>query len=132
MRISPLASLAFLAALALGGCGHKGSKKLEGTWRGQKADGVGADVQAQANGFATGTQLVAKGDQIAITTPAAKPSQATYTVDNEDKTTVVIHTDRDGPNHTETFTFSDDGKTMIWRLDPQRSITFTRVGPAPQ
>ena len=123
MRNVALLSLVVLAFVA---CKHPGSPKLEGRWRGTKADGVSGDAQNGANIFAMGTELVARGNQIAITTPAGKPQQGTYFVDSEEKNTVVIHTDKDGPQR-ETFTFSDDGKTMTWRLDERRSITFQRI-----
>ena len=110
------------------GCKHPGSLKLEGRWRGTKADGVAPDQQINANVFATGTEIIARGDQIAVTTPVGKPVQGTYVVDNEDKNTVIIHTDKDGPTARETFTFTDDGKTMTWRVDGARSITFQRIG----
>ncbi len=109
------------------GCKH-GSQRLEGRWKGTKADGVGSEQQINANVFATGTEIIAKGDQIAVTTPLGKPMQATYTVDSEDKNTVVIRTDKDGPNARETFTFTDDGNTMTWKIDAGRSMTFTRIG----
>ncbi len=119
------AALLFVAS----GCKHPGSPKLEGRWKGTKADGVASEQQINANVFATGTEIIARGDQIAVTTPAGKPVQATYTVDSEDKTSVTIHTDKDGPAQRETFTFSEDGNTMTWKVDPTagKTITFTRV-----
>ena len=123
------AGVAFATMLFASGCKHPGSQKLTGRWKGSKADGVSADQQMNANVFASGTEIIAKDDQIAVTTPIGKPVQATYTVDSEDKTSVTIHTDKDGPAQRETFTFSDDGNTMTWKVDPGsgRTITFARV-----
>jgi hypothetical protein len=121
---------AALLALLAGGCKHAGSAKLEGRWRGMKADGVPAEQQVVANVFATGTEIIAKGDQIAVTTPVGKPVQGTYFVDSEDKNSVVIHTDKDGPSAHETFTFTDDGRMMTWKVDAIRTITFQRVSIA--
>jgi hypothetical protein len=109
----------------LGACKHSGSQKLEGHWRGQKADGVPDAVALQANTFASGTEIIAMGNQIAIKTPAGQNPAATYVVDKEDATTLVIHTDRDGA--AETFTFNDKADTMTWKVDAQRSITFKKV-----
>jgi hypothetical protein len=114
-----------LAFLVLAACAkHTGSQKLEGHWRGQKADGVPDTAQVPANTFAAATEIFAQGNQIAIQTPAGRPPAATYTIDKEDANTLVIHTDRDG---TETFSFNAQGNVMVWKIDAQRSITFVKV-----
>jgi hypothetical protein len=107
------------------GCKHPGSAKLEGHWRGLKADGIPDTAQIAGNAFATGTEIIAQGNQIAIQTPAGRNPAATYFVDKEDPTTLVIHTDRDGS--TETFTFNEKADMMVWKVDAQRSITFHKV-----
>jgi hypothetical protein len=122
-----LLALAILAA----GCKHQGSPKLEGRWRGTRAEGVSPAVQEAANTFATQTEIVARGNLITISTPGqvpgAKSQQATYVVDDESKTTVVLHTDKDGLANKETFAFADEGKTMTWRLGEGRTIIFTKL-----
>ncbi|MBX3210686.1 MAG: hypothetical protein KF850_01490 [Labilithrix sp.] len=118
-----VASLLALAATA--GCKHPGSQKLEGRWKGQKAEGVPDTALVSANAFATNTEIIAQGNQIAIQTPAGRNPAATYTVDKEDATTLVIHTDRDGS--AETFTFNEKADMMVWKIDAQRSITFKKV-----
>jgi hypothetical protein len=115
---------AFCLPLLLG-CKHPGSQKLEGHWKGQKAEGVPETAQVSASSFAIGTEIVAQGNQITIQTPGGRQAPATYTVDKEDATSLVIHTDRDPSS--ETFTFNEKADTMIWKLDPQRSITFKKV-----
>lgn len=121
--------LAFAIAGSIGagsiGCKHP-SSKLEGHWRGTRAEGVAAGAQDAANAFATQTEITAKGTTITVTTPGAKPQQGTFVVDSENATTVVVHTDKDGPTNKETFAFTDEGKTMVWRLGEGRSITFQR------
>jgi hypothetical protein len=107
------------------GCKHSGSK-LEGHWRGSRADGVGAAPVA-ANAFAAGTEITARGNVITVSTPASKGQQGTFVVDSENASTVVLHTDKDGPANKETFAFSEDGKTMVWRLGEGRTITFQKV-----
>ena len=94
-----------------------------------RADGAFASVEAQgqANGFAMTTEIIAKGDQILISTASNKNQQATYTVDAEGDREVTIHTDRDGPQGRETFTFSDDLKTMTWKIDASRGIVFQKI-----
>jgi uncharacterized protein (TIGR03067 family) len=108
------------------GCKHP-SSKLEGHWKGTRAEGVGAGAQDAANAFATQTEITAKGTTITITTPGAKPQAATFVIDSENPSTVVVHTDKDGAEKKETFGFADEGKTMVWRLGEGRSITFQRV-----
>ncbi len=119
-------ALPLLGALA-GACKHSGSNKLEGRWRGTRAEGVTPAVQEAANTFATQTEISAKGNQITIVTPAVKPQSATFTVDDENKTTLVLHTDKDGLSNKETFSFADEGKTMTWRLGEGRTIVFTKL-----
>ena len=116
-RNALLLALLFVGAAA---CKHSGSAKLEGRWRGTRAEGVPPAVQEAANTFATQTEIVAKGSSITI-------SSATFTVDDENKTTLVVHTDKDGLANKETFAFADEGKTMTWRLGEGRSIVFTKL-----
>lgn len=120
--LAHLACLAGFGAVATG-CKAPGSAKLEGRWHGTKADGASPETQAAANTFAQGTEIVVHGNQIVISTPSAKNVSASYTLDREDKSTVVLHTDRDGP--AETFTFTDD-TTMLWRIDEKQSIVFKK------
>lgn len=118
----PTALLCLLSLLLA--CKAGGSPKLEGKWKGVRAEGVSAETQAQADTFATATEIVAKGDQISITTPGAKAISAKYTVERDDKSSLVIRTDKD--QTTETFAFGDDPKQMTWRVDEQKSIVFKK------
>ena len=117
---SSIGALVFLAA-----CKHPGSQKLEGRWRGQQVEGVPEAMLPYANTFAVGSEIIAQGNQIVIHTPGGKNAPATYVVDKEDATTVVIHTDRDGTR--ETFVLNDKADTLVWKVDQQRSITFKKV-----
>ena len=114
-------------AMAAIGCKHPGSAKLEGRWKGVRAEGVGPAVQDAANAFATQTEITARGNVITVSTPQSKGQQGTYVVDDENKTTVVLHTDKDGPANKETCGFSEDGKTMTWRLGEGRTIVFQKT-----
>lgn len=106
------------------GCKHPGSQKLEGHWKGQTALGVAPEHQINANVYAAGTDIIARGNQISISTPATKNVTATYVVDKEDATSLVIHTDKD--NTSETFLFTD-AKTMQWKVDERRVIVFKKI-----
>jgi hypothetical protein len=119
-------NLILALAIAFVACKPAGSSKLEGRWRGSRAEGVSAEATEAANAFAKSTEIIAKGNQIAVSTPATK-QQATYFVEAEDKSSVVIHTDKDGPDAKETFIVAEDGQTMTWRLGDGRAILFTRV-----
>lgn len=113
-----------LPALVLAACGHKGSPRLEGHWRGQNADGVGDDVKGMADAFANGTELDVRGDGITVSTPKGKQS-GKFKVKSEDKTSITILTDGDGPTDPQTFVFIDE-RTMKWNVLEGKTITFRR------
>jgi len=121
----PRLALASLACvLGVAGCRGDGAAKLQGHWRGVRAEGVAGDTAGAANAFATGTELEVKGDSITVTTPRDKQS-GRYKVVRQDKTTLVITTDKDGPGEPQTFTFADD-KTMRWAVLDGRAIVFAK------
>jgi hypothetical protein len=120
----PLLPLFALLALAGAACGHKGSPRLEGHWRGLSADGVTTDVQASADLFATGTELDIRGENIVVSTPKGKQS-GKFRVKTEDKNQVTIWTDGDGPNDPQMFTFVDE-RTMKWSVLEGKTIIFRR------
>lgn len=118
--------LAFAIGLSAIGCKHPGSAKLEGHWRGTRADGVSPGQQDAANAFALGTEIIARGEKLTVSTPGAKGIQSTYVVDDENKTTVVLHTEKDGLAAKETFVF-DGTKTMTWKMGGGASIVFQKI-----
>lgn len=111
--------------VVLAACKPSGSKRLEGHWKGLRAEGVDPAAQANANSFAVNTEIIAHDNQIAIQSPAGRSVQAAYVVDKDEGPTLVIHTDRDSA--TETFTFSEKADLMTWRVDQTHSIVFKRV-----
>jgi hypothetical protein len=114
--------------LLLGGllaaCHGGGAARLQGNWRGVRAEGVAPEAATAANTFATGTALDVKGDAITVTTPKDTQS-GHYKVVKQDKTTVVITTDKDGADDPQTFVFVDD-KTLRWSVLDGKSIVFAR------
>jgi len=108
------------AAVSLGAACHgEGAARLQGTWRGVRAEGASPDALAGANAFAVATELDVKGD-------APKETQSgRYRVLRQDRTTLVITTDRDGADDPQTFVFVDD-KTLRWSVLEGRSIVFAR------
>lgn len=85
--------------LVLAACGGaKGSKQLEGTWRGLGADGVSADAQGNANQFAQTMQLEFKGDSLTVTANGTKQTSP-FRMLKEEKTMVQLipGTDTEGP-----------------------------------
>jgi hypothetical protein len=105
-------------------CRSSGAARLEGHWKGTRADGVGNDVQGAANTFAAQTEIEVKGDLITVTTPKDRQS-GKYKVVREDKGQVVIVTDKDGPDDAQVFTFVDE-KTMRWTVLEGKTITFVK------
>jgi hypothetical protein len=122
VRASFAAVLASAIVVAALGCGGGGSSRLQGKWRGLRAEGVMPAALAAANAFAAGMMLEVKGDAITVTTPKDKQS-GRYHVVKEDKGSVVITTDKDGPTEPQTFTLVDD-KTMRWAVDSGQTIVF--------
>jgi len=114
-----------LLALGICACGHSGSARLEGRWKGRSADGVSPEAQSAANAFAAETEIDVRGDEITVTTAHDKQT-GTYKVVREDKGQVTIVTDKDEPSDTQTFTLVDD-KTLKWNVLDGKSITFTRA-----
>jgi len=118
------------AALALAGalvcaCSPPGSMRLQGSWKGVAAEGVSGDGQAAAAAFATGTTIEVHGDQMTVTTPRDSQS-GRYRVQREDATTLVVTTDKDGPEHPQTFVFTNRDETMRWAVHPGQTIVFAR------
>jgi hypothetical protein len=122
-RIVRAALLCALACSMLG-CHGDGAARLQGHWRGVRADGVSPDALGGATAFATGMELEVKGDSITITTPKDKQT-GRYKVVKQDKATLVITTDKDGPGDPQTFTFVDD-KTVRWAVLEGKSILFSK------
>jgi hypothetical protein len=123
-RAVVIAALSFGVCLGASGCHKTGSPRLEGHWRGSKAEGVTSDVQQAANTFALDTELDVKGEAISVRTPKGRQA-GKFKVVKEDKKSVVIVTDADGPKDEQTFTF-DDERTMRWKVLEGKTITFHR------
>lgn len=127
LRTHVRAAVVFVSIVAsafMVACAKGGAPRLEGHWKGTRADGVGGDMQTVANTFATQTEIDVKGDLITVTTPKDRQS-GKYKVVREDKAQVVIVTDKDGPDDAQTFTFVDD-KTMRWSVLEGKSIVFVK------
>ena len=122
-RLALLTLAASLGVLAVA-CGSSGSKKLQGTWRGKSTEGVAPVAVASANVFATKMTLDVKGDAIVVATPKETQS-GRYKVVTQDKTRVVITTDKDGPDDPQAFTFVDD-RTLRWAVLEGKAIVFAR------
>jgi len=118
MRIAALFLL-----LAAASC-HKGAARLEGHWVGQKATGVSSDEQTAANKFAGQMELDIHADTIVVKTEFEKQT-GHFRVVREDKTSVVIVTDEDGPTDEQTFTFDGD-KSMKWSVLKDKAIVFAK------
>lgn len=118
------AALALALVTVAGACHGSGSKRLEGHWKGARTEGVSLDALVAANAFAVRTEIDVKGDAITVTTPKDKQA-GRYKVVKEDKTTLVVTTDKDGPTEPQTFMFVDD-KTMKWAVLEGKTIVFVK------
>jgi hypothetical protein len=121
----PILAAAFAFALALGplGCKHAG-ERLEGHWHGLKADGVSADQQNAANAFAVGTEMEFKAGTLHVRTPKDEQT-GKYKVTKEDKQSVTVTTDKDGPADPQVFVFPDD-HTMRWQVVDGKTLSFQK------
>ncbi len=113
-----------LAALWIGCTAPIGSERLEGRWVGVRAEGTTLDTSQAANAFATSTELDFHRGTLTVTTSTGTQS-GRYQVVKEDSKKVVITTDRDGPEQTQTFVFANDG-TLRWALLEGKSIVLVR------
>lgn len=110
-----------LLGLALVAC-KKGSPRLQGHWKGSRAEGVATESQAVADRFAGQLEMDFKGDAVTVTAKGAAQT-AKYHVVREDKGQVVIATDRD-PDE-QTFLMESD-TTMRWAVASGQTITLKK------
>jgi hypothetical protein len=119
-----MAVLLVSSASFAAGCRHSGSSRLEGHWRGVRAEGVPSEAQGAANAFAAGMELDIRGDSITVSTPKETQSGRFHLV-REDKNTLSLATEKDGTDEPQTFTFVD-AKTMKWSVLVGKTIVFVR------
>ncbi len=125
MRKAALVAVGVLLLLAPAmGCKKAGAARLEGHWRGIKASGVASEQVPSANLFAAGMELDFHNEQVSVHTGSEKQS-GKFRVVKEDKSSVTIVTDQDGPDDRQTFVFTDD-RTMEWAVLPGKTIQFVR------
>ncbi len=101
-----------------------GSSQLQGTWTGERAEGIREDQQTQAAAFVSGLKLVFDRDYISVA-QGGNTSTGRYKLYREDKNAVVIYSG-DGEVETQTFNFIGD-KRVRWILPDGRSIILARV-----
>jgi hypothetical protein len=114
------AALVLSLGLAASAC-HKGSSRLEGHWRGIRADGTPPAVLGQATAFASELELVASGNRITVVS-GGRERTIEYTIQKESGAELVVVL---GGADLETFTFVDD-KTMRWAVTEGASVTFMK------
>jgi hypothetical protein len=122
-RMDRRVAFALVSMIAVG-CNKGSAAKLEGRWRGVKATGVTSDQISAANLFASKMELEFHGEQVSVHTGDEKQSSH-FKVARDDKGTVVIITDADGPGDPQTFTLADE-KTLDWAITPDKTIQFGR------
>jgi hypothetical protein len=115
---------AVLALLLLVVACETGPARLQGRWRGVRAEGVSADRAEAANAFATALELDVRGVSLTVTSGGQRQT-GQYRVLREDGSKVVLTTDGDGPLEPQTFTFLDEG-VMRWALLPGKAIVLVR------
>jgi hypothetical protein len=119
-----MARAVLLALVFASACDLATSRRLEGRWRGVRAEGVGPEASSAANAFATSTELYVKGSTLTVTSPKGR-QVGRFRVVAESPTTLIIAADKDRSAEPETFTFVDN-KTMKWSALEGKYIVFTR------
>jgi hypothetical protein len=122
-RTAAAATVLFLAG-SIGACTGAGAARLQGHWRGVRAEGVPGDVAAAANAFATGVSIDVRGDSMSVTQGDHR-QVGRYRVVEEDAAKVVLTTDADGPLEPHTFVYVDQD-TMRWDAVGGKGIVFVR------
>jgi hypothetical protein len=108
-------------------CGRAGSARLEGRWRGVRAEGGSggsSESLVAANLFALRTELEVSGDTMKITT-GTETQVGRYRVVYENDTSVTITTDKDGPDAPQTFTF-EGPRALRWLAAQGESLVFAK------
>ncbi len=124
MARQTIALVATLASLVTA-CGRGGPSRLEGHWRGVRAEGVSGEAQeGAANAFASAMELDIKGDSITVSTGKDRQS-GRFRIVREDKGSLVLTTEKDGPDEPQTFTFVD-ARTMKWAVLEGKTIVFVK------
>jgi hypothetical protein len=122
-RAAARASLAILVGWSVG-CTGSGAVRLQGHWRGVRAEGVSSDVAAAANAFAASLSIEVRGDAMTVT-QGARRQAGRYRVVKEDASRIVLTTDADGPLEPHTFVYVDQD-TLRWDVVGGRSIVLSR------
>ncbi len=114
-----ITSWAFLALIA--GC-DAGSPRLQGTWIGERADGMPSDQQVQANTFVTSTKITFHRNVVTIET-AGQSSKGRYRVLSDSGSTVVVA----APSDPDPQTFERVGERRLkWILADGRAMLFMK------
>jgi hypothetical protein len=119
-----LVAAAAIGAALMASCRSPGSARMQGRWQGQRAEGTGAEAQAVANAFAAAMRIEVKSDVMTVISGRDR-QVGRYRVVAEHDDTVVVTTDRDGPEYPATFRFSGDD-TMSWTAVDGKTIVFGR------
>lgn len=120
-RCALLLVLATGLVVATAACA-RGSKRLEGTWRGTRTNGVEGQVQSSADRWATQLQMEFKGERLTVTTGYAT-SSSRYRVVRENKGSIVIVTEAERTE--ETLSFEDD-TTIVWTVQNGKTVTLAK------
>jgi hypothetical protein len=122
--LAVVGAAALLGVLLETACGRAGCPRLEGRWRGVRAERTSGETPPAAAAFARGTVLEVSGDTMRMTTPN-DTQFGHYRVVYENDSTVSLATDTDGPDLPQTFTFEGPG-SVRWLAAEGESIVFTK------
>jgi hypothetical protein len=107
-------------------CGSSALAKLEGTWAGEKVEGVPAPAESAAMEYAKQTTLLFHGGIVTVSSPNLPKADGNYKVVKEDKTHLVLAPAvASVASKTETLTLVDE-KTIKWDMDDGMRIVLKK------
>jgi hypothetical protein len=117
--------LVAIVSCSLGLSACNSPSRLEGHWKGTFVEGAPPEAQASAMAFAKSMEVIVRGENLTVVAGNER-IESHFVVDSEDKTTLILHTDRDGVGDKQTFTFNN-GKVMKWTVAEGKPVLVTFV-----
>jgi hypothetical protein len=123
MRRALLFPLALLCLSLLGAC-KSGSPRLEGHWKGAKAEGVPAEQEAAATQYAQSLEMWFKGDTLTVQSGGTKRA-GNFKVVKEEPDQVTIKSVFANVEQQEVFVMVD-ANTVRWTVAQGRMVSLKK------
>lgn len=124
MRRAPSFLLALVCLTLLGAC-KSGSPRLEGHWKGAKAEGVPIEQEAAATQYAQSLELWFKGDSLTVQSAGTKRA-GNFKVVKDEPDQVTIKSSFAGVEQPEVFVIVD-ANTVRWTVAQGRMVSLKKT-----